>query len=36
MEQTGFRPDQRQACQGAKGGWQLFVAALEQVVARTG
>ena len=35
MEQSGFRPDQQQAYQGAKGGWQRFVAALEQVVART-
>jgi uncharacterized protein YndB with AHSA1/START domain len=34
MEQSGFRPDQQQAYQGAKGGWQRFVAALEQVVAR--
>ena len=35
MEQSGFRPDQRQYYQGAKGGWQRFFAALEQVVART-
>jgi uncharacterized protein YndB with AHSA1/START domain len=34
MEQSGFRPDQQQYYQGAKGGWQQFVAALEQVVAR--
>jgi uncharacterized protein YndB with AHSA1/START domain len=34
MEQSGFRPDQQQAYQGAKGGWPRFVAALEQVVAR--
>jgi uncharacterized protein YndB with AHSA1/START domain len=34
MEQSGFRPDQQQAFQGAKVGWQRFVAALEQVVAR--
>ena len=34
MEQSGFRPDQQQAYQGAKAGWQRFVAALEQVVAR--
>jgi uncharacterized protein YndB with AHSA1/START domain len=33
MEQTGFRPDQQQAYQGAKFGWQKFVAKLEQVVA---
>jgi uncharacterized protein YndB with AHSA1/START domain len=35
MEQSGFRPDQQQAYQGAKGGWQQFFAALEQVLART-
>jgi uncharacterized protein YndB with AHSA1/START domain len=34
MEQSGFRPDQQQAYQGAKYGWQKFAAALEQVVAR--
>jgi uncharacterized protein YndB with AHSA1/START domain len=34
MEQSGFRPDQSQYYQGAKGGWQRFIAALEQVVAR--
>jgi uncharacterized protein YndB with AHSA1/START domain len=34
MEQSGFRPDQQQAYQGAKHGWQRFFAALEQVVAR--
>jgi len=34
MEQTGFRPDQQQAYQGAKGGWPQFFAKLEQVVAR--
>ena len=34
MEQSGFRPDQQQAYQGAKGGWQQFFAALEQVLAR--
>ena len=34
MEQSGFRPDQQQAYQGAKGGWQQFFAALEQVFAR--
>ena len=32
MEQTGFRPDQQQAYQGAKGGWPQFFAKLEQVV----
>jgi uncharacterized protein YndB with AHSA1/START domain len=35
MEQSGFRPDQQQAYQGAKGGWQQFFAALEQLLART-
>ena len=34
MEQTGFRPDQKQNYQGAKYGWQHFVATLEQVLAR--
>jgi len=34
MEQSGFRPDQRQAYQGAKSGWRQFFAALEQVLAR--
>ena len=34
MEQTGFRPDQQQAYQGAKYGWQKFFAGLEQVLAR--
>lgn len=33
MEQSGFRPDQKQAYQGAKGGWQQFLAKLEQVLA---
>jgi len=36
MEQSGFRPDQQQAYQGAKAGWQRFLAALEQVLARIG
>ena len=35
MEQAGFRPDQKQAYGGAKGGWQQFFANLEQVLART-
>jgi uncharacterized protein YndB with AHSA1/START domain len=35
MEQTGFRPDQRQAYGGARSGWQQFLAKLEQVLART-
>ena len=34
MEQSGFRPDQQQAYQGAKYGWQKFFAELEQVLAR--
>jgi uncharacterized protein YndB with AHSA1/START domain len=33
MEQLGFRPDQEQAYQGAKYGWQRFFAALEQLLA---
>jgi uncharacterized protein YndB with AHSA1/START domain len=35
MEQTGFRPDQPQAFQGAKYGWQRFFSNLEQTLART-
>jgi uncharacterized protein YndB with AHSA1/START domain len=35
MEQSGFRPDQEQAYQGAKFGWQKFFASLEQTLART-
>jgi hypothetical protein len=34
MEQSGFRTDQQQAYQGAKYGWQKFLAALEHVLAR--
>jgi len=34
MEQSGFQPDQPQYYEGAKGGWQRFFAALEQVLAR--
>jgi uncharacterized protein YndB with AHSA1/START domain len=34
MEQSGFRPDQQQAYQGAKYGWQKFFGSLEQVLAR--
>ncbi len=34
MERSGFRSDQQQFYQGAKGGWQQFLAALEQVLAR--
>lgn len=35
MEQSGFRPDQKQAYGGAKAGWPQFFAALEQLLART-
>jgi uncharacterized protein YndB with AHSA1/START domain len=34
MEQTGFRPDQRQAFGGARQGWEQFFAKLEQTLAR--
>ena len=34
MEQTGFKPDQQQAYQGAKFGWPRFFANMEQVLAR--
>jgi uncharacterized protein YndB with AHSA1/START domain len=34
MEQSGFRPDQQRAYQGAKYGWQMYFANLEQVLAR--
>ena len=34
MEQSGFRPDQQQAYQGAKHGWPQFLANLEQVLGR--
>jgi uncharacterized protein YndB with AHSA1/START domain len=34
MEQSGFRPDQQQAYQGATYGWQKFIAGLERVVAK--
>ena len=34
MEQSGFGPEQKQAYGGAKGGWQQFLAKLEQVLAR--
>jgi uncharacterized protein YndB with AHSA1/START domain len=36
MEQTGFRPDQQQAYQGARFGWPKFFGNLEQLLARTG
>jgi uncharacterized protein YndB with AHSA1/START domain len=34
MEQSGFRPDQQQAYQGAQFGWPRFLGALEQLLAR--
>jgi uncharacterized protein YndB with AHSA1/START domain len=34
MEQSGFRPDQKQAYHGARHGWPQFLANLEQVLAR--
>ena len=34
MEQSGFRPDQQQAYQGATYGWPRFFANLEQVLTR--
>ena len=34
MEQTGFRPDQKQAFAGAKAGWQQMMAKLEEVLER--
>ena len=34
MEQSGFRVEQQQAYQGAKGGWQRFFTGLERVLAR--
>jgi len=34
MEQSGFRADQQQAYQGAKHGWQQFLAKLDQVLAQ--
>jgi uncharacterized protein YndB with AHSA1/START domain len=33
MEQTGFRPDQKQNYNGAKHGWQHFLGRLDQVMA---
>ncbi|HLH48886.1 MAG TPA: SRPBCC domain-containing protein [Roseiarcus sp.] len=35
MEQTGFRPNQKQAYGGAKAGWPQFFERLEHVLART-
>jgi uncharacterized protein YndB with AHSA1/START domain len=34
MEQSGFRPEQKQAFGGARHGWQQFFEKLEQVAAR--
>lgn len=34
MEQSGFRPDQKQAFGGAQAGWAQFLANLDQVLAR--
>ena len=34
VEQSGFRPDQRQAFGGANAGWQQMLAKLEQILAR--
>jgi uncharacterized protein YndB with AHSA1/START domain len=34
MEQSGFRPEQKQAYGGARMGWQQFLAKLEQVLAK--
>jgi uncharacterized protein YndB with AHSA1/START domain len=36
MEQSGFRPEQKQAYGGARVGWQQFFTKLEQVVSRVG
>ena len=36
MEQSGFRPDQKQAYGGARAGWQQFLAKLEQLLTKTG
>ena len=35
MEQTGFRPNQKQAFGGAHAGWARFLANLEELLART-
>lgn len=34
VEQTGFRPEQKQASGGARYGWQNFLGKLEEVLAR--
>lgn len=35
VEQSGFRPEQKQAFGGAKWGWQQFLGNLEQLVAKS-
>ena len=35
VEQSGFRPEQRQAFGGAQAGWRQFLGKLEEVLART-
>lgn len=35
MEQSGFRPDQKQAFGGARHGWEQFFGNLEQLLAKT-
>lgn len=35
VEQTGFRPEQKQASGGAKYGWQNFLSKLDELLART-
>ncbi len=35
MEQSGFRPDQKQALGGAHAGWKQFFAKLDELLART-
>jgi uncharacterized protein YndB with AHSA1/START domain len=36
VEQSGFRPEQKQAFGGAQAGWKNFLAKLEQTLAREG
>ncbi len=36
MEQTGFRPDQKQNYHGAKYGWEHFLGRLDQALAKMG
>jgi uncharacterized protein YndB with AHSA1/START domain len=36
MEQSGFRPDQRNAFAGARAGWRQFLARLETVLGQAG